>query len=227
MNTTVLDQPVTLQQRMPTGSRWGAFSNNRNGRGPDDGTLNGSLGGSSGDVFLDASNICTLLYHANGGCASAAVSAIDLIAIRSRLRALFGLRRFHYVVAENGHRDRSARRRFVERCHWRFVEARRSSLLNRDPADVFIIERILAATSQLRLTGRRTIVLISHDGDFAEPCRRFLAAGGRLVLAGFLGCFSRKLYALGDHACCDVLDLHQDLQAVDATAATPHPLRTL
>ena len=181
----------------------------------DAGTANQDIASPRGDAFFDAPNLTSMFYHSNGGRPDAAVSAIDLSMLRSCLSARFGVRRFSYVVAANAHRNRSARRQFVERFHWKFIEARRASPLNRDPVDTFIIERILAATSQLTLTGPRTIVLISHDGDFTEACRGFLHGGGRVVLTGFTERFSRRLYDLSNHPRCDLIDLRYDLNVAD------------
>ena len=180
-----------------------------------------------GMVLLDAPNITTILYHANGRRPDAAVNAVRLVELRRSLVTRYSIKRCYYVVAAKNGFDRSARRRYVRRCHWRFVEARTPSMLNRDPADVFIIEKIQAAKSQMSEDQPRTIVLVSHDGGFADVCGGFLKSGGRLVLAGFVGSFARSLYALRSHASCQILDLRHDLGAVTPAApASTRPANT-
>lgn len=165
-------------------------------------------------AYLDAPNITSILFHANGGNAKAAVDTLDLATLRAELFERYDVRRFYYVVAANGRNARAARCYQVRSFDWSFVQAHRHSALNRDPADAFIIEGILAATSQLALTGPATVVLISNDGGYAQPCRNLLAAGGHLVVAGFTHQLSGKLRALGTHPQCDILDLRRDLRAV-------------
>jgi len=192
------------------------------GRGGNGGSQHRPPRGSRGPVFFDAANITTWLYRANGGQADAAVRATNLVRLREGLRARYAVGKFWYVVAGSRDKDRSRLEIAVARSGWRFLEAWKPSMINRDPADVSIQEGILAARSQLAMTGPTTVVLISHDGGFQGVCQSFLDGGGHLVLAGFVGGFSARLYALTSHDRCEILDLRYDLGAVDPIAPTQH-----
>ena len=183
-------------------------------KGGNGGRPNGGSRSSRGSVFLDAPNIITTLFHSNGGDAYRAVNSIDLRPLQRELVSRYGPLTCEYVLTKNGRKDRSRRFHWVRSCGWRFVEVARPKMLQRDPADVYIIERILAAASQIELTGQRTIVLISHGAHFVPACRSYLEAGGRTVVAGFIGRLSRKLYEITSHPVCDLLDFRHDLHAV-------------
>lgn len=172
----------------------------------------------NGAAFLDAPNVDTILYH-SGLDRRTAVEAIDLARLRRDLVARYGGMKCHYVRTANG-RDLSARAAWLARDGWRLIEARHANMINRDPADVFIIDAINGARSQLQMTGSRVVVVASNDHAFADPLRAFAADGGHVAVFGFVGCMAQELRDLAGHPRCEIRDLRPYISVWGGSAPT-------
>lgn len=172
-------------------------------------------------ALYDSANMYCTLMRALGNRSPRPEEEIDLASLYRKLRDSFNVKRFLYVIRDNPDRSYGGLQDYVKRCHCTWKAVRRSTRTNRDPCDVFIIERLRAATSTLDAPalGPKTVILLSHDGDFAPACRAYLRAGGCLVLAGFIGAFSKRLYNVSGHPRCQIIDLRFDLSVLGQQTA--------
>jgi hypothetical protein len=165
-------------------------------------------------VLHDGPSTTTLLFHSNGGNAYDAVSRWDFRGVRTRLTRRYGVLHCEYVVASRRDRDRRTLAQYLQSSGWKLIEAAARLSINRDATDAYIVTRIMAAQSMLRVGPFTRIVLITHDGGFAQPLASFADAGGSATICAFLGVASSRLRALGAHPRIELLDLNRDLAAL-------------